>query len=509
MARASLLGYAYMYALKKCLERIKSKSDWYNKSYSGYVFGIAQQGVAIAQSGKVSLYANPYVFIFQNHVRPEHCDGFFDSELLAQKRKKLLNVAKKDSRFPAQFYGVWEKQWNAYMSEWRLLATVDFTAVAPDVIRNRFATLHKKYVKQAQYAYVVDVFLNDSKEDWLEEMLKVELGTRATPAIIATLTAPTFPSFVSEFEVKKLLIVLHNIWGRDKEKILKECEVLVREYFWIRTNYLSYSRLDLMTVYKEVVAESKLGEAEIAEKIKNERSRVPRNKRQKAALIKKLKISRDTQSILKTSELFTLIQDKRKEGALRNNVVFYSGLAAMAKKCDISDDLIFYLTPLEFLDEGKFNAIDWKEIKERKEKGALFVFCGDEETIIPRAQYEKEFPVDTFFPQHSGTTEIKGAVAYKGLVRGIARIVRSIADIEKFKAGEVLIANQTTPEFVPAMKKAIAIVTDQGGITCHAAIIAREMQKPCIIGTKNATKILKDSDRVEVDADAGVVKKIA
>jgi pyruvate,water dikinase len=64
----------------------------------------------------------------------------------------------------------------------------------------------------------------------------------------------------------------------------------------------------------------------------------------------------------------------------------------------------------------------------------------------------------------------------------------------------------TRPEFVPLMKKAIAIVTDEGGITCHAAIVSRELKKPCIIGTKVATQVLKDGDMVEVDANSGIVR---
>ena len=64
----------------------------------------------------------------------------------------------------------------------------------------------------------------------------------------------------------------------------------------------------------------------------------------------------------------------------------------------------------------------------------------------------------------------------------------------------------TTPEMVPIMKKASAFVTDEGGVTCHAAIISREMRKPCIIGTKVATQLLKDGDMVEVDANSGFVK---
>jgi len=64
----------------------------------------------------------------------------------------------------------------------------------------------------------------------------------------------------------------------------------------------------------------------------------------------------------------------------------------------------------------------------------------------------------------------------------------------------------TDPRYVFAMKKAGAIVTDEGGITCHAAIVARELKKPCIIGTKIATKVLKGGDLVEVDAERGIVR---
>ena len=66
----------------------------------------------------------------------------------------------------------------------------------------------------------------------------------------------------------------------------------------------------------------------------------------------------------------------------------------------------------------------------------------------------------------------------------------------------------TRPEFLPLMKKAKAIITDEGGITCHAAIVSRELGIPCIIGTKIATKVLKDNDLVEVDAEKGIVRKI-
>ena len=67
----------------------------------------------------------------------------------------------------------------------------------------------------------------------------------------------------------------------------------------------------------------------------------------------------------------------------------------------------------------------------------------------------------------------------------------------------------TQPTFAPILEKAAAVITDEGGITCHAAIIARELKKPCIIGTKIATQVFKDGDMVEVDAEQGIITLIS
>ena len=104
--------------------------------------------------------------------------------------------------------------------------------------------------------------------------------------------------------------------------------------------------------------------------------------------------------------------------------------------------------------------------------------------------------------------KIYGQVAYKGKAKGEVRLVVDSGHIEEFQEGEVLVTEMTTPEFVPAMKKAAAIVTDEGGVCCHAAIVSREMKIPCVIGTKIATRVLKDGDLVEVDAKSGIVKKL-
>lgn len=104
--------------------------------------------------------------------------------------------------------------------------------------------------------------------------------------------------------------------------------------------------------------------------------------------------------------------------------------------------------------------------------------------------------------------EISGMVAHRGKVQGIARVVRTPREASKVMSGDILVATMSTPDFLPAMQRAAAFVTDIGGITSHAAIVSRELKKPCIIGTKIATQVLHDGDLVEVDADNGVVRLV-
>lgn len=102
----------------------------------------------------------------------------------------------------------------------------------------------------------------------------------------------------------------------------------------------------------------------------------------------------------------------------------------------------------------------------------------------------------------------KGRVACLGKAIGRVKIVFSKDEIYRVREGNILVTKMTRPDYVLAMRRAGAIVTDEGGITCHAAIISRELNVPCIVGTGCATRIFKDGDLVQVDAIKGVIEKI-
>jgi pyruvate,water dikinase len=106
----------------------------------------------------------------------------------------------------------------------------------------------------------------------------------------------------------------------------------------------------------------------------------------------------------------------------------------------------------------------------------------------------------------SGLTQIlKGAPASPGLVSGPVRIVEDVKHLDKVKEGDIMVTVMTTPDFVPAMKRAAGIITDRGGLTSHAAIVSRELGVTCVVGTEKASKTLLDGQIVTINGNTGEV----
>jgi pyruvate, water dikinase len=140
------------------------------------------------------------------------------------------------------------------------------------------------------------------------------------------------------------------------------------------------------------------------------------------------------------------------------------------------------------------------EETEVEEKEEVSVKTEDDEEV-------SEEPKEEVKGKSEGEGEIlvKGETASSGVYSGKVRIINDISELGKIEKGEVMVTKMTTPDMVPAMQKAGAIVTDEGGMTCHAAIVSREMGTPCIVGTEVATKVLKEESTVTVNATQGIV----
>ena len=104
-----------------------------------------------------------------------------------------------------------------------------------------------------------------------------------------------------------------------------------------------------------------------------------------------------------------------------------------------------------------------------------------------------------------GEVLVRGLGASPGIATGLVKIVLDIDELDKIEEGDVMVTTMTTPDMVPAMRRASGIVTDEGGVTCHASIISRELGIPCVVGTGDATKALKENTGVTLDGKKGLV----
>jgi len=160
---------------------------------------------------------------------------------------------------------------------------------------------------------------------------------------------------------------------------------------------------------------------------------------------------------------------------------------------------------VNFLQTGK--RIDPSLLAERKHEYAMSLH--NSFLTIMEGNKAKQWVEDNFEERVIRLNEVKGLAAYRGKITGKAHIVMKVQDQYTVVEGDILIVPMTTPDYMPSMKKAAAFVTDEGGVICHAAIVARELKKPCVIGTKNATAVFHDGDIVEVDGFTGLVRLVA
>ena len=185
--------------------------------------------------------------------------------------------------------------------------------------------------------------------------------------------------------------------------------------------------------------------------------------------------------------------------------VFYAADAVLEKRMkdvvgvDRVADVNFFT-----IEEILSGILPTREVIEQRKKGFVY-FMGELHVPESILGFVQSRGVEIMEAAVEQTEMLKGQSASAGVVTGTVRVLFEKGQMDKVQKGDIMVAAMTTPDFMPAIRLAAALVTDEGGITCHAAITAREFGLPAVIGTKVATKILHDGDVVEVDATKGIV----
>lgn len=190
----------------------------------------------------------------------------------------------------------------------------------------------------------------------------------------------------------------------------------------------------------------------------------------------------------------------------------YRLLKILAKQLDVPfDDLLNY-QPQEILDLFVSKTLNKKVIQERKN---FYILRSSRAGVEILTDIKYKAIIDKLAPKIKPQKVLRGTIANRGKVVGRVKLFNHGYEfykvsqlIAEMKKGDILVTETTSPELLPACKKAKAIVTNEGGLLSHAAIISRELNIPCIVGAHGITSSVKDGDMVEVDANKGIVRKI-
>ncbi|MGA2418033.1 MAG: PEP-utilizing enzyme [Candidatus Staskawiczbacteria bacterium] len=339
----------------------------------------------------------------------------------------------------------------------------------------------------------------------------------------AILTTPEKQSFSKKEHISLLKIALEflknnvaaDIFLEDLKnkhaKIYKLLNNHQKSFYWVRNNYKNVTKITEDEFLKEV---KNISNGKDINAIKSELSRaqdVEKLENKKTEIRKSLKISKELEKEIKIFSVFGWWHDERKRINLHSLQYIFIFLDEIAKRMGLTFRQINNITNKEvkdFLISG--NKLDIKEIKER-ENMMLYILFDNQKFNVCSGREAEEYFNEILKSTGSGQKnekELKGYVACSGGKDKVQGKVSLILDVkkEKFEEGTILVTSMTRPEFVPIMKKAKAVITSEGGITSHAAIVSREFNIPCIIGTKIATTFFKTGDNIEMDLSKGTIK---
>jgi|SRR3989338_107420 len=339
--------------------------------------------------------------------------------------------------------------------------------------------------------------------------------------MISIITTPSQKSYSTqeEEEILKLALMvkkdtkLTKMFSLDIPNILNNLKKFpryqetlslhVNNYYWLQNNYSSVQYCDESFFIEQIKKIVEQG-FDPQESLNIIHQRFEKIKEEKNHALSSLNLDEKYLQLIKIVDYFSIFQDDRKAILLEGHHYLNEFLKELSQRTGINQQLLQFSTPLEFesLLNGKF---DVSELLQRQAGCVLII--NESETIIKTGkEYHQLYHQFFGLKNKNEITEFEGRRAEGGKVLGKVRVILDPRKSEHFQTGEVLVTTMTSPDFVPLMRRASAIITDEGGITCHAAIVSRELGIPCVVGTKIATQVLKDDDVVEVNANHGIIK---
>ncbi len=389
------------------------------------------------------------------------------------------------------------------------MSRIDFSKISDNQLKKYFARSCKGLINVFSYYLACQPQCVSLIEKNAQEKISETVSGGKVVDVFNLLSISTNLTKIKKEEadwINLIIKVKENNFSDDKiDKLILNH---YNKYFLINTTS-GHSPWTLDYFKKKFLKDSKLKLNVLKNKLKNIKDYPGRIKAEQKLAVSRYKLNNES---LALCSLLSEIGHWRLEMRFVWMSAYYYNKAILneiANRFSCDFDKIRFLSIDEISNIFKAGAINEKKIKERS-KSFLYLIKNGKGIIISGERARNTLKSLVSDKERIDSRKFKGNIAMKGVVRAKALVYKWGEDIKKklssTKGSFILVAGQTRPQLMPLIMKSSGIITDEGGITSHAAIVSRELGIPCIIGTKIATQVLRDGDELELDADNGIIK---
>ena len=456
-----------------------ARKEWYVQAFNAspiHLMSAAKS--AFATKEKLGFIFSAFLFEYKNNYGGMR---YLLSDL-GRISKILLKNLSQDEHYFEKLKIIYDKEQETAKRFYKIIDKTDLKNIKDKELFDFISKGTEAISNTVGIGHVIEPFALTTDIKIKKELSSYIKDEKQLNKIFIKLTTPTKKSFVNEEEESLIKISKSS----NKDQLIEEH---IKKFSWIRNTYVGRRPITKEDILKEI------------ESIKDKPGfDFEKSAYEKELLLKEFDIPKELLVKIKETEFLTVWQDERKKNILIAIDYLDRLLVELSDRVNTDIQLIRYAIPEEFTPEIR----NLKTILEERKRGSFYaVSLGKTEIIAGKDYLELKNKLEE--QQSSKLKEFGGQAASLGTAIGRVKICTNITSLQKVEKGDILVASMTRPEYVPAMKKAAAIVTDEGGITSHAAIISRELGIPCVIGTKVATKVLRDNDIVEVKGNHGVI----
>ncbi|MBC8500280.1 MAG: hypothetical protein ISS25_02600 [Nanoarchaeota archaeon] len=398
----------------------------------------------------------------------------------------------------------WKRKCSEIKKEFKKINSLNLESLSDEKLLKIYNEFDKNYLDWWGIGQVAEMISYGG-----EDILKERLTKEQFRMYFNILVTPTKKSAANNEEEEFFeLVKLADKKGFKDSGFKKKVKNHAKRYYWIQNSFGGTKVLDEKFFIEKAKKQLK-DNADVDKLVEDNEKRLESVKKEKKQILKQINADKETIKLVSLLDDFCLFQDERKSLDMQANGILDSFCREVARRKNVEFHLLEYALPDQIRDILSGEDLPLELIKEQK-KRCIVIFNDKDytsEVFIGKEARKKEKEILSK-EDLKEYTEIMGMCASTGRYIGKVNKILTAKEIDKMEEGDILVSTMTTPNFVPAMKKAGAIVTDEGGITCHAAIVSRELGIPCVIGTKVATKVFEDGMEVEVRANHGVVRII-